>query len=301
MPPPPIEAILEMSHQLAPVVWDAVRRRPLPSGEFSLRLGHGRANESAALALPPGFFEALEKRHLASLTFAEVRKGVQALSSLYVERRGKLAGGAALDGAGKRAAFALFYGPLHLLAVRGIAQSLGATRITPPLLVDLGCGTLASGGGWALAAEEAGTPVELGGVERNGWAAGEARLTLRALRLKGRVVRGELLRFQVPSGTGAVLVAFTANELDDAGRERLLAQLMEAAKRGTKVLVVEPLAKKNLAWWSTWEAAFRRHGGRANEWRFKVALPDKLRLLDKAAGLDHRQLGARSLYLGGES
>ena len=36
LPPPPIEAILKMSRQLAPVVWDAVKRRPLPTGAFFL-------------------------------------------------------------------------------------------------------------------------------------------------------------------------------------------------------------------------------------------------------------------------
>lgn len=37
LPPPPSEAILKMSRQLATVVWDAVKRRPSPSGEgFSL-------------------------------------------------------------------------------------------------------------------------------------------------------------------------------------------------------------------------------------------------------------------------
>ena len=36
LPPPPIEAILKMSRQLADVVWDAVKRRPLPAGRFSL-------------------------------------------------------------------------------------------------------------------------------------------------------------------------------------------------------------------------------------------------------------------------
>ncbi len=36
LPSPPIEAILKMSRQLAPVVWDAVCRRPLPRGSFSL-------------------------------------------------------------------------------------------------------------------------------------------------------------------------------------------------------------------------------------------------------------------------
>lgn len=36
LPPPPIEAILRMSRELAPLVWDAVQRRPLPKGGFSL-------------------------------------------------------------------------------------------------------------------------------------------------------------------------------------------------------------------------------------------------------------------------
>jgi len=247
----------------------------------------------------PAFFAALEKRHLAELKFAEVRKGVQALSSLYVERRGKLASGAALDGAGKRAAFALYYGPLHLLAVREIAKALRATRVSPAQLVDLGCGTLAAGAGWALAVKEAGNSVELVGVERNGWAASEARFTLSGLGIKGRVVREDVGRFQIPAGAGAILAAFTANELDDGGREKLLAGLLEAGQRGAKLLVVEPLAKRHLAWWDAWETAFVGRGGRADEWRFNVALPDRLRLLDKAAGLDHRQLGARSLYVAG--
>lgn len=36
LPPPPIDEILKMSRQLAAVVWDAVKRRPLPAGSFSL-------------------------------------------------------------------------------------------------------------------------------------------------------------------------------------------------------------------------------------------------------------------------
>lgn len=247
----------------------------------------------------PGFFDALEKRHLTSLTFAEVRKGVQALSSLYVERRGRLSSGAALDGAGKRAAFSLFYGPLHLLTVREIARSLGATRIAPALLVDLGCGTLTSGAGWALAAREAGHGVELLGVERSGWAAGEARFTLSALGLRGRILKEDCAAFRPPPKAGAILAAFTVNELDDVARGTLLARLLEAAGKGAQLLIVEPLAKRSLAWWGDWEQAFRKQGGRADEWRLHVELPETLRLMDKAAGLDHRELGARSLYLAG--
>src|SRR5258705_12172164 len=103
------------------------------------------------------------------LTFAEVRKGLQALSSLYVERRQKIAGGAALEGAGKRAAFALYYGPAHFLLVRAIVRALGATSGLRTVL-DLGCGTGAAGAAWAL---ETGAAVD--GVERCGWAGGETR------------------------------------------------------------------------------------------------------------------------------
>ena len=70
-------------------------------------------------------YEALEARHLAELTFAEVRRALQALSSVYVERRGRMAEGAVFDGAGKRAAFALYYGPMHFLLVREIVRALG--------------------------------------------------------------------------------------------------------------------------------------------------------------------------------
>ena len=98
----------------------------------------------------------LEARHFADLTFPEVSRALRALSSAYVERRQRLAEGAALAGAGKRAAFALFYGPLHYLLIREIVAALpGASGDGPadvagqPTLVDLGCGTGAAGAGWA--------------------------------------------------------------------------------------------------------------------------------------------------------
>ena len=45
---------------------------------------------------------ALDERHLADLTLPEVGRALRALSSCYVERRSRLAEGAALEGAGKR-------------------------------------------------------------------------------------------------------------------------------------------------------------------------------------------------------
>ena len=43
-----------------------------------------------------------------------------------------MAGGAAFDGAGKRAAFALYYGPMHFLLVREIVRGLCPSPRPPP-------------------------------------------------------------------------------------------------------------------------------------------------------------------------
>src|SRR5919197_2916834 len=95
---------------------------------------------------------ALEERHLANLTRSELTRALRALSSAYVERRRRLAEGAALEGAGKRAAFALFYGPLHYLLVRAIVRALPeAAAGKAATLVDLGSGTGAAGAAWVSA------------------------------------------------------------------------------------------------------------------------------------------------------
>jgi hypothetical protein len=46
-----------------------------------------------------------------------------------------------------------------------------------------------------------------------------------------------------------------------------------------------------------WRAAFEAEGGRSDAWRFPAELPETLARLDHAAGLDHRELTARSLWL----
>src|SRR5262245_18894492 len=71
---------------------------------------------------------ALEARHLADLRFAEVTRALRALSSTYVERRERLGGQTALNSAGKRAAYAMYYSPLHYFTVAAIVEALGATR-----------------------------------------------------------------------------------------------------------------------------------------------------------------------------
>ncbi len=227
-----------------------------------------------------------------------MRRALQALSSLYVERRGRLPSGAALDGAGKRAAFALFYGPLHFLLAREIVRSLGAARRSPGRLVDLGCGTGASGAAWALECEP---HPSIAGLDRNPWALEEAHRTLAAFRLKGNLRRADVARVRLRGRGEAILAAFTLNEVPPKDRERLRSGMLEAAGRGADLLVVEPLSRRATPWWEEWSAAFLSAGGRSDVWKFPADLPDRLRLLARAAGLDHRELKGKSLYLPGSS
>ena len=82
------------------------------------------------------WLEALDRRHLADFTLSEVARALRALSSCYVERRSKLATGGALSSAGKRAAFALFYGPQHFLVVQKIVDSLKVAGAFPGRVPD---------------------------------------------------------------------------------------------------------------------------------------------------------------------
>jgi len=238
--------------------------------------------------------EALEKRHLAALTFQEVRRSVQALSSIYVENRERLDSGAVLNGAGKRAAFAMFYAPLHFLLVREIVRSLDAARSLPPTILDLGCGTGSAGAAWALESEP--RPRILG-IDRNTWALEEARWTYSKLGLQGTVRSADVRSTRIPADT-AVIAAFTINELDDESRARLLGQFLKTVSRGAPVLIIEPIARRLTSWWESWAASFKAVGGRDDRWRFNIDLPERLKLMDKAAGLDHREITGRALWAG---
>jgi len=239
------------------------------------------------------WMRALESRHLADLTFSEVTRGLRALSSTYVERRGGLARGSVFSGAGKRAAFALFYGPLHALLVRHVVCSLpGAVQVRGTIL-DLGCGTGTAGAAWATSPAERPTVF---GIERHPWTAEEARWTYRQFGLEGRVRTSDLRRAPFPAGSH-VRAAFVVNELDDASRETLMHRLLAHRARGGRVLVVEPLAGFVVPWWSAWQQAFEDAGGRADEWRVRAELPPLVGKLDRAAGLDHEAITGRTLWL----
>jgi SAM-dependent methyltransferase len=222
-----------------------------------------------------------------------VSRALRALSSTYVERRQKLTGGAALVGAGKRAAFALFYAPLHYLLIREVVRALAATA-PAPTLVDLGCGTGASGAAWASAITP---PPRVIGVDRHPWALGEAARTYRAFDLDARTRQGDAAATVLPKPPALVIAAFTMNELPDVSRDRLLERLVARATEGDRVLIVEPLAGFVARWWGRWRDVVVSAGGRADEWRVRVELPPIVAKLDRAAGLNHREITGRSLWL----
>ncbi len=252
--------------------------------------------------LTSAWLEALERRHLADLTLSEVARALRALSSCYVERRDKLAEGGALSSKGKRAAFALFYGPQHLLITREILKALppATDRITE--VIDLGCGTGSAG----VAMAQAAGSRSIRGFDRHRWAIAEASWTYRQFQLPGRVMHANIAaplrphRSQAASlgrrGT-AILAAYSANELAPEGRAILLTSLLEAHALGSRVLVIEPIARRALPWWGDWRSAVEHAGGRADEWRFAVDLPPTQLALARAAGLAPRELTARSLFL----
>jgi hypothetical protein len=240
------------------------------------------------------WLEALDRRHLAELTPSEVARALRALSSAYVERRDRLQRGAALDSAGKRAAFALFYAPLHFLVTQAIAAALPPLSRPPREVLDVGCGTGSAGAAWAL---HTGSST-IRGVDRHPWAVAEATWTYRQLGLSGRASQRDAGRTPLRAGTGtAVLVAYAANELHDDGRASLLEAVISAHETGAAVLIVEPIARRATPGWPDWSARFAAAGGRADEWRFPSTLPARQQSLARAAGLDPRELTARSLYL----
>ncbi len=239
------------------------------------------------------WLETLERRYLTDLEFAEVTRALRALSSAYVERRARITERRTFDGAGKRAAYAMYYSPLHFITVRLIVEALGAAP-TAGRLLDLGCGTGAAGAAWATRLSP---PLKVNAVDSHPWAVSEAMLTYQAFGIETAVRRGDITRITLPRSVDAIVAGWVLNELDDRGRRALQTRLLDAAARATSLLIVEPIATRVSPWWDDWAAPFVGAGARLDEWRFGVELPDLLKRLDLAAGMHHDELTARSLYL----
>ena len=299
------------------VLADVVVRRGKPFTEERRFAGCGQADQNhtfhcarsgrACKAAPTDdltmtfeeWVAALEARHLANLRLPELTRALRALSSAYVERRHAVERGGALDSAGKRAAFALFYAPLHFVAATHVIRALDEATTPPPSSVlDLGCGTGAAGAAWALACH--GLP-RVTGLDRHPWAIDEARWTYRILELKGSARQGDIVRLPRLERGNAVVAAYVLNELAPVVRNRVLDQLLAAAEHGVRVLILEPIARAVAPWWNDVAAQAVKAGGRMDQWRFRAQLPSLLQTLDKAAGLDHRELTVRSIWLPGKT
>ena len=222
-------------------------------------------------------------------------RALRALSSAYVERRATLAGGAALSGAGKRAAFALFYAPLHYLLIAHIVRHLPGATEPMPTLIDLGCGTGASGAAWISQVSDT---RQIVAIDRHPWAVAEAAVTYRTFGLHAKTRVADIATAKLPAGPAAILAAFTLNEMADSARDALLDRLLERAGRGDRILIVEPVAGVVARWWNRWRDRIERAGGRADEWRVRADLPAIVAKLDRAAGLNHREITGRSFYVG---
>lgn len=238
----------------------------------------------------------LEARHLANLRVAEVARALRAVSSAYVERRQTaLAGGRVLEGQGKRAAFALYYGPLHFLAASAVLAEIAAKTLAsvPVPIVDLGCGTGAVG---TAAARATGATAVLG-IDTHPWALSEARDTYATFALQGAVMRASADRLTRPRRPSLIVAGYVANELTDEQRARLRDALLDAHAHGSRVLVIEPLARSAAPWWPTWVASLDVAGRRVDEWKLRVDPPPLVTRLGHAAGLTPTQVNLRTLLL----
>ena len=257
---------------------------------------------SPADGLRAEWLAALEQRHLANLTKQEFTRAVRALSARYVERRGQLPDRSPLDSAGKRAAFALFYAPLHFVTAQLALREVGV-RTDFSTLVDLGCGTGVCSAAWALMHQR--RPA-ITGVDANAWAIDEARWNWRTLGLHGRATRGDLIAtatslLRQPRTTLAsagLIAGWTINELTKADCDRLIEVVDQLLDRGASLVVLEPLARGVTPWWDEWMSRLGKHGAKDCDFKADVDLPAPLDGFSDAAGFRKKEIGARVL-LGG--
>ena len=179
----------------------------------------------------------------------------------------------------------------HFLAVREIVRAVGPARAAHdrgPRLRNRGRGSgLGPGGGRRHAR---------GGIDRSGWAVEEARGPSPGSACAARRGAATCWAARCPAREPGSSARTPRTTFPEETRAALLDRLLDAGRRGARVLVVEPIARGVTPWWAAWAETFAQAGGRSDE-RFPAALPPRLALLDRAASLDHRELTARSLWL----
>jgi SAM-dependent methyltransferase len=248
------------------------------------------------------WLQTLESRHTRDMRRQDLLKAIRALSVRYVERRTEIGSRSPIDSAGKRAAFAAFFAPLHFLIAREIVRAIDRGRARIDQLLDLGCGTGVASAAWSLELQQ--RPAILG-IDRDRRVLREASWNWRQMGAHGRVRQDDFVRHlthaarrapdaRTPSG---IVVGWSVNELAPEARAALLTALLRLGSAGTAILVIEPVARRVSPWWTGWAQAFTQAGGRADEWRFETPLPDRLAELSEAAGFRREALTARSLWL----
>lgn len=241
------------------------------------------------------WFEELERRYASQFEFAEIRRAVQALSWRYVEGRGELHRRTVFDTRGKRAAYALYFGPLHFLVIREVVSALGLPLGFYRRIVDLGCGTGAGGAAWATACRS--RPSVLG-IDVNPWCLEESAWTYRYFGLDYKIRRGDLLAWCRPEPGCGWLAAYVIDELTADERGALLSRIRRCLQTGGTLLVVEPISRRISRWMEEWEAVLSGFSTRLDDWRFSLELPDLLLRLDRAAGLRNaEEVACRTLLV----
>jgi hypothetical protein len=240
------------------------------------------------------YLAALLHRHLADLKFSELTRALRALSAGYVEKREEGGPGRALDGRGKRAAFALYYGATHFLAARALIREFDLAFASPTrsTILDLGCGTGVCGAAWAL---ESTGPARVVGADRSSFALHEARWTYQTLRLQAETSRSiteTLHSIRRPEG---VVIGWTLNELDDERRSLIAERVRPWVLKGSRLLVIEPVSKRVTPWWDEWTARFPKERSSVLEKRLRLDLPPKIALLARSAGLGTEATVVRAL------
>lgn len=243
------------------------------------------------------FFAALERRHLSELTFSEVARALRALSAGYVEKRRSGGIKTALQGRGKRAAFALYQGAMHFRMTLDVVRDLQLdTASMMSSVLDLGCGTGVCGSAWSLAG---GSAAIVEGIDVSNWALDEARWTYRTLGLSGRAYATDISTFLPRERPAAVIAGWVLNELEPAARDAVTARLLDWTNRGSSLLVLEPVARRVAPWWDEWVPPFVEQGARVIEYRAEPRLSSQIELLGRSAGLDARRITLRVCALAG--
>lgn len=240
--------------------------------------------------------EAAHEKWACDLTFRELRRGVQAVSDLYVHKRGK--GGLsrkAADGRGKKAAFAVYFGGLHLLLVQAWTGSHLAVEGVE--VEDMGCGPGVVGAAvarWVGAPRVASSDIRGDHLQVAAW-------TARRLGLRSRTRKAGLPGAITNTGRRPTLWCFgwVLNELSDSEREATTAALKARIERGDGVVVFAPLSTRASPWWSKEVRRLRAVSPDLveQEFRCRPELPALLKDLDRATRLNHQELGARVLYV----